>query len=413
MKSLIDNRSLIENPAESSYQPAPSKAFTDIIGKNPVKKRLLVLGDIGILYFSLYLSFAIRGSEVPMAQVWQVSLMPFTILFGIWLLVFYINDLYEIATSRNDLRFYNRVLQSLFINFAAAFVYFYFLTDVFTIKPQMSFLIFAFVTSALFPLWRYWFNSFVEQPSLRRNVLLVGLNEGSLELVHEIRQKPQLGYHISAVIDRAENLGDLKLAGIRVYDDSADLKSILREEGISVVVTTFDPRANTRLMQHLFESLALKLQFYELPTFYEKLTGKIPINSIGHIWFLENLAQSDKSLYEHGKRLFDVVFSLLLFAVTLPFLPLIALAIKLDSKGPVFFAQTRSGLLGKPFRAVKFRTMSVEAEGDGVARWAQKNDPRVTRVGWFLRKSRIDEIPQIWNVLTRRDVDHRPASRAS
>src|SRR5262245_60899576 len=133
MKSLIENRSLIEN-AESSYQPAPSKAFTEIIGKNPVKKRLLVLGDIGFLYLSLYLSFAIRNSELPMAQVWQVSLMPFTILFGIWLLVFYINDLYEIATSRNDLRFYNRVLQSLFINFAAGFIYFYFLTDVFTIK---------------------------------------------------------------------------------------------------------------------------------------------------------------------------------------------------------------------------------------------------------------------------------------
>src|SRR5262245_20398154 len=104
MKSLIDNRSLIENAAEPLSQPAPSKAFTEIIGRNPVKKSLLVLGDIGILFVALYLSFAIRDSEVPMAQVWQVSLMPFAILFGIWLLVFYINDLYEIATSRNDLR---------------------------------------------------------------------------------------------------------------------------------------------------------------------------------------------------------------------------------------------------------------------------------------------------------------------
>src|SRR5262245_13759192 len=196
MKSLLENRSLIEDAGRSSYQPVQSKAFSEIIGKNPVKKLLLVLGDIGILYFSLYLSHAIRGSEIPLAQAWQGSLLPFTILFGIWLLVFYINDLYEIATSRNDLNFYNRTLQSLFISFAVAFGYFYLLDDVFAIKPQMLFLIFAFVTSALFPLWRYWFNSFVEQPSLRRNVLVVGLNEGSLELIHEIRQKPQLGYHI-------------------------------------------------------------------------------------------------------------------------------------------------------------------------------------------------------------------------
>jgi exopolysaccharide biosynthesis polyprenyl glycosylphosphotransferase len=210
--------------------------------------------------------------------------------------------------------------------------------------------------------------------------------------------KPQLGYRIRAVVDSGKSRRSLELAGISVYDDSVDLKRVLREEGISVVVTAFDPRTNERLMQHLFESLALKLRFYELPTFYENVTGKIPVNSIGHIWFLENLAQADKGMYEHCKRIFDVAFSFMLSLAALPFLPFIAIAIKLESKGPVFFWQTRTGLLGRPFRAVKFRTMSIEAERDGVARWAQKNDPRITRVGRFLRKSRIDELPQLWNV---------------
>lgn len=396
MKSVLENRSILEH---ANY-PTASSALTDIVGKNHVKKLLLVAGDIAILYLSLYASFAIRTWSLPTGQAWFGNLLPFTILFGIWLLVFYVIDLYEIALSRNELTFYNRILQSLFICYGIGFIYFYFLsTDVFSIRPQTSFLIFAFLTSALFPLWRYGFNSLVEQPSLRRNVLVVGLNEGSLELIHEIQRKPQLGYRISAVIDSADNPLGSELLGVNVYDESVDLKQVLREEAVSLVVTAFDPRANARLVQHLFESLAMKLQFYELPTFYEKLTGKIPINSIGRIWFLENLAQRDKSLYEHWKRLFDIVFATILFLGALPFLPLIALAIKLDSKGPIFFFQTRTGLLGRPFQAVKFRTMTVEAEGDGVARWAQRNDPRITRIGRLLRKSRIDEIPQLWNVL--------------
>src|SRR5207302_925570 len=97
--------------------------------------------------------------------------------------------------------------------------------------------------------------------------------------------------------------------------------------------------------------------------------------------FLENLAQSDKGFYEFLKRGLDFIFATVLLFAALPFIPFVILALKLDSKGPAFFFQTRTGLLGKPFRAIKFRTMRVEAEIDGVARWAQKNDPRITRVG--------------------------------
>src|SRR5689334_17846758 len=260
MKSLTENRPLLESarPEYPAVPVATSKALTRIVGKNHVKKLLLVAGDIAILYSCLFLSLVIRASKLPGTEVWWQSVNPFTPLFGIWLLVFYVVDLYEIALSRNELGFYNRILQSLFINFGLGFIYFYFLsTDVFKVKPQTSFVIFAFITTASFPLWRYLFNSFVEQPSLRRNVLLVGLNDGSLELIHEIMQKPQLGYRISAVIDSKEKPTALELAGISFYDDSVDLKQVLRDEAISVVITAFDPRTNSRLVQHLFESLAL------------------------------------------------------------------------------------------------------------------------------------------------------------
>src|SRR5436190_4623449 len=119
MKSFTEDTSIIVNATDTA-QPAPG-AFTEIIGKNHVKKLLLVLGDIGILYLSLYVSLAIRGSVVPTAEAWSNSITPFTILFAVWILVFYINDLYEIAFSCNALGFYNRILQSLLINFSVGF----------------------------------------------------------------------------------------------------------------------------------------------------------------------------------------------------------------------------------------------------------------------------------------------------
>jgi exopolysaccharide biosynthesis polyprenyl glycosylphosphotransferase len=189
------------------------------------------------------------------------------------------------------------------------------------------------------------------------------------------------------------------LPGVPVYNDRVSIRELLLEENISTVVAAFDPRSNVKLLQQLFNSLSLKVQFFELPSFYESVTGKIPINNISHVWFLENLARADKSFFEFFKRASDILCSLVLGMIVLPFIPFIILAIKLDSKGPALFFQTRAGLLGRPFRAIKFRTMRTEAESDGVARWAQKNDPRITRVGWILRKTRIDELPQLWNVL--------------
>ena len=148
-----------------------------------------------------------------------------------------------------------------------------------------------------------------------------------------------------------------------------------------------------------FESLALKLQFYEFATFYEKLTGKIPVNSIGHIWFLENLAQTDKKSLRPLETIVDLVFSTALFLAALPSSRLLPWQSNWTRPDRYFSSRRGRDFSAGLFRAIKFRTMSLEAEGDGVARWAQRNDPRVTRIGRLLRKSRIDEVPQIWNVL--------------
>jgi exopolysaccharide biosynthesis polyprenyl glycosylphosphotransferase len=132
----------------------------------------------------------------------------------------------------------------------------------------------------------------------------------------------------------------------------------------------------------------------------ELLLGRIPLEFAGQDkWFgrLGKIRALDPT-YAHAKRALDLVFSLTLGLIILPLIPLIAIAIKLDSKGPVFYSQRRIGLGGKPFEIYKFRTMRMDAEANGAV-WAQAADPRVTRAGRFMRLTRIDELPQLWNVL--------------
>lgn len=363
-----------------------------------IKNLILVGGDIVLLYAALWLTLLIRYQQLPDMALWNQHLMPFSLLFLVWLVIFYINGLYDLATSNNDISFYNRILTTLLLSFAIAAAYFYLLTDrLFDIKPRAVFFIYIALVGVSIPLWRYWYNTFIQRPSLLRNVLVVGMNDEAKELIKEIIKKPQLGYRIKAILHDGYT-GNPEFTEVEIYNSRTDLKQLLPAKNIGTVVTVLDPRSNPALVRQLYQTLKLKPQFFDLPTFYEKLTGKVPVTNIGHIWFLENLAEAEKGVYELFKRIFDFAVALLLFLVTLPFMPFVAVAIKLDSPGPVFFRQMRAGHLGKPFQAIKFRSMVAGAEKAGQPQWAQKNDPRVTRVGRVLRKTRLDEIPQLLNI---------------
>lgn len=366
---------------------------------NRFKKTFLVVGDLILLYASLYLTLALRYSEIPSPEHWNLHVVPFTWLFAAWIVIYYINGLYDIAASKNDVEFYNKLLRNVLINFAVAAAYFYLLTDkLFDIKPQTVFFIFMAVYLALFSLWRFWFNSLVQRPNFLRNVLVVGMNDEARELIKEIVKKPQLGYRITTIMHDGYR-DDGEFAGVKICGSDIDIKKTLREQAVSTVLTVMDPHTNPALVQRLYETLSMKLQFFDLPSFYEKLTGKIPVTNIGYVWFLQNLAESEKGIYETLKRTVDIFVSLVGILLSLPFWPLVAAGIKMSSQGPVFFRQTRVGHLGRPFSAIKFRSMVVTAEKDGQPKWAERHDPRVTKFGRFLRSARIDEIPQLFNVL--------------
>ena len=366
------------------------------------KKIILLGGDFLILYLSLYLTLLFRYSWPFENNLWNKHLGPFTVIFLIWLTVFYIFSLYDTTKQRNILPFYTLLGKAIGVNAIIAVTFFYTIPNL-GISPKRVLIFYLIISTILIYLWRRIYNNLLQSKAAENNILIIGVNSRVKEIIDHINKNPQLGYRVKTIINDEKNppaggTDDIKGEKKIINGSDFDLAKIIEEEKIQTVVNSIDHRYNPNLAKQLYKNLSAKISFFDLPTFYEELIGKIPVNLINEIWFLENLNENKKNLYETSKRLMDIVLSIVGLIASLPVLPFLALAIKLDSKGPIFFTQIRTGKNGKNFLAMKLRTMIKDAEKTG-AQWAKENDSRVTRLGRFLRKTRIDEIPQLFNVL--------------
>ena len=348
-----------------------------------MKKVLLFLSDIAILYSSLVLTIFIRYPDRFEEQYWT-HLYPFSLIFILWLFVFYIANLYEPKLLRNNIHFYSALFQTITIT-AAISVLFFYLIPLYGITPRTNLLIFVAIFSGLEFINRYTSNNIL-QKGFKKSVLIVGTNTQSLELDLFIKENPQLGYEVKSVIDISS-------------DKLKDISHTIREEKIDTIVLSPEAYQVPEIINIFYKSLEQKVGFMNLASFYELLTGMVPLGAINQIWFLENLNEGNKRAYEIVKRGNDLAFAVVLGFISLLFYPFIIILIKATSEGPVFYKQNRVGQAGKIFKIIKFRTMNKDAEKETGAVWASNNDPRITNVGRFMRKTRIDELPQLWNIL--------------
>ena len=350
-----------------------------------IKRIILLIGDIAVLYASLWLILLIRYGTKFDINIWQQHFIPFTIIYIIWLVVFFIAGLYDISLARNNIDFYSTLLRGLTINIGLAITFFYFL-PFFGITPKTNLFLNIAAFAVLFTSWRQLYNYLVKSSALINNVLIIGKNKEIDQIIKIVENNPQLSYKIIKQI----NPQDIKTP--------FDILEMATSENIKTIITAIDPHQDARLVQSLYQCLPLKISFNDLPSFYEKILGKVPVTSIGEIWFLENLTEDQKNFYEASKRVLDMLGALIFGLISFCFYPFIILAIKLDSHGPIFYKQIRISQDGQIFKVIKFRSMVDEAEKGG-AQWADQQDHRITRVGRFLRKTRIDEFPQFWNIL--------------
>ncbi len=244
---------------------------------------------------------------------------------------------------------------------------------------------------------RYLFYTFINNKSLKKNVLVIGAGNNANHLINSNNDYMHCSFDIVACLALKET--EVVVKSHQVISEYESIFSIVKEFDIDEVVLALDDRRCSIPMDDLLDCKVYGIDVIDLLTFYEREKSMIDLENIYPSWFVFSDGFANGGLRVFGKRTVDLIASTLLLIVSWPFMLLVACAIYLESgfKGPIFYRQTRVGELDKNFEVIKFRSMRTDAELNG-AQWATENDNRVTRVGGFIRKARLDELPQIWNV---------------
>jgi sugar transferase (PEP-CTERM system associated) len=239
-------------------------------------------------------------------------------------------------------------------------------------------------------------NSFLGSSAFRRRVMVLGAGDRAQRL-RDLAERPESGFVIVSYIAMNEDQRVVEEAISR--SAIHDLGKFAENLGVSEVVLALQERRNSLPLKDLLRIKTKGVHVNDFSSFIERETGRVDLDTVNPSWLIfSDGFSSGRMLSSAVKRIFDITASLILLLLTFPVIALFALLVKLDSKGPAFFRQQRIGLYGEPFQLVKLRSMRTDAEKDG-ARWAEENDPRVTRIGRLIRKLRIDELPQTWSVL--------------
>lgn len=230
------------------------------------------------------------------------------------------------------------------------------------------------------------------------NVLVLGATEAGRKVAEDLKNTPALGHRVVGFVDERFQVIEREFAGFPVLGKYADLPALVKKYHVTGIVIAHESSSPQEIMRVLVWICELQLHIYIVPELYPVVNGRFKANLVYGFDLQELFAFTMPPWQVQVKRIIDVLFGAFLGFCSLPVCVLAAIAIKLEDHGPIFYSQERIGLYGKPFTVYKFRTMRTDAEKFG-AQWATKDDPRITKVGKFLRKTRIDELPQIFCVL--------------
>jgi len=365
-----------------------------------IRQLLLLIGDLAALYLGLYLALIIRYQRTPGEEL--IKLLPsMGGLFLIALIISFITGLYDLTRAKNSWRFFQRVAISAIVWMLAGVLYFYINPGNY-LTPKTILALTALCGFGLIAIWRYFHNKFLSNIILKTNVVFVGITAETIELIKNINNNPQIGYQTIGIVDTEKNILPEELKNIPVTTNLGELKNITKQS-IQIIVIAPHLVKNNNILKELYTYLSKQTEMVDLAKFYEDIMGRIPPFTFSESWFLTNLHEQQKKIYDRFRILIDYILGILLaifFVITFPF---VTIAIKITSRGPLFFIQERIGRNGKPFNMYKYRTMmklnaNGSAETDG-PQFAEKKDRRITAIGRILRRTRIDEVPQFINIL--------------
>ena len=229
-------------------------------------------------------------------------------------------------------------------------------------------------------------------------LLILGATEAGRRIETEVAAVPEMGWRVSGFVDESAAMKGKEFAGHPVFGKYSDLPALIAGHRIGGLIISHESTSHNEILRVLSQVAEFPLSVFIVPDLYDAASGHFKTSAV-HGMTLKVLFPEHMPAWEAKlKRLMDIGVSAAVMALGLPIYLLTALAIKLDSKGPIFYSQERIGQYGRRIFIHKFRTMRTDAEKAG-PQWATRGDPRVTRLGRFLRRSRIDELPQMWCVL--------------
>lgn len=389
------------------------------------RKYILILVDLLIIFSTTVFSLWIHANGMPSLSYDLPYLIDqsgwFILLAIFWITAAYVNGLYDPISTASLEKTLLSLIRSGAIVLVGYLVIFFYIAPT-QILPR-GIVVYQVISGFfLISLWRIWFYYLSKSPRFQRKVVIIGAGWAGKTIARAIQKYAENQYHIVGYIDDDPALvgkgieidfsnGEEQVGrrwedrqsswNLTVLGTSLDLPDIVRNWNIPEVILAITHDMSGDSFRSLMDIKEQAVEITLMTELYEHLTGRVPVEHIGDNWFVSlpmDLAETSL-LYAAASRLFDIISASLGLILLLPFFPFIALAIYLDSPGPIFYHQERVGKGGRTFQLYKLRTMVPNAETNGIAQRAQEDDPRITRVGRWLRMFRLDEMPQLFNIL--------------
>lgn len=366
-----------------------------------IRVPFLILGiaEFVILFISVYLGYFFRFSgKVYKSDMGFENWIPYGLLFAVIMSIcMAAMGLYQ-TTNRNGFRgVINRLIVSYLLGIIILAVVFY-IFPVFYLGRGII-IISLIISFLLITISR----KIIDQTNselFKKRILILGTGKNANKIFTALRRKTdKIGINIIGYVHPRETENIIEKEYIVKLNMPLTEYAISNE--IDEIVLAIEERRKSYPIDDLLDCKMSGIDVIDTVTFFERETGKIRLDQIRPSWFISNSGFRNNTLQDYIKRIFDIMASLLLLLLTWPFILIAVLAIKIEDgfQAPIIYKQIRVGKNGKPFFLFKFRSMTINAEKTNRAVWASQNDDRVTRVGQFIRKTRIDELPQIFNVL--------------
>ena len=363
----------------------------------PIRKILFFAGECGFITLAVILGLIVHGEYQHYAINLPVLFLKIVLIIIVYQVSLFFSDFYSFGATWS----YRKLIYRLFISLIIAF---FFLLFIYNLDGERHFTnrvlttIFLITLILLLP-WRIFYNWLIRVDRYKKQVLILGSGKLARDIAYELLKDRELSMFLQGFISSDARLKGQSIVNPKVLGITSELSGIVKEQKINKIIVAMEERRGTIPLDDLLACKANGISIEDGVSFFEKITNKLLVEYINpsDLIFCDGFKLSYLSMFV--KRCFDIFLAAVGLVVSSPFFILVSLLIKLESKGPIIFKQERVGIDSKPFNICKFRSMHHDAEKKTGPTMTFDNDYRITMIGRIIRKTRLDELPQLWNIL--------------